>query len=120
MILLCTICSWHAFISIFDNLEAWYTFDGFIYLTEFEYKDYLNLNKLPYELSYYFDPALNQTMVKRSLLTSTERYDRYALFFFAASYFIWHIIFATWMYITVYKRKRSMKLKEQIWLYGQV
>lgn len=107
MFLLCVICSWHAFISMIDNLEVWNTFDGFIYSTMSEYNQYRNqtagrnMSAPVYEVSYYFDRVKNQTMVKRSLLTIAERYDRYALIFFSVSYVVWHVIFVMWMYLSV-------------------
>ena len=116
MILLFTICSWHALCSIFDNLEVWQTFDGYLYYTELDYIIFLNTSSSSKMVSYYFDSTLNQTMVKRSMLTNAERYDRYALIFFAASYVIWHTFFAIWMYLYVYKRRRSMKLKDKVYL----
>jgi hypothetical protein len=116
MFLLCVICSWHAFISIIDNLDVWNTFDGFIYYSEFEYKTYLNSTTHGLDVTYYFDKDLNKTMVKRSMLTTAERYDRYALIFFASSYVLWHVIFVTWMYLSVYKRRRDLKQKDEEYL----
>jgi len=118
MFLLCVICSWHAFISIIDNLDVWNTFDGFIYYSEFEYKTYLNSTTHGLDVTYYFDKDLNKTMVKRSMLTTAERYDRYALIFFASCYVLWHVIFVTWMYLSVYKRRRDLKQKDEEYLVG--
>jgi len=101
-----------------DHLDVWNTFDGFVYYSESEYKNYLNITKnpTPQDVTYYYDKDKNQTMVKKSLLTTAERYDRYALFFFGSSYVASHIIFVTWMYFSVYKRRRAMKLKDQVYL----
>lgn len=123
MFLQCIICSWHSIISIMDELELYSTWDGFIYTTLAEYNYYKNQTKSMktpkepvYELEYYFDPNLNQTMIKRSVLTTAERYDRYAFLFFFLIYIFFHILFVLWMYFSVYKRRRLMKVIDREYL----
>lgn len=124
MFLQCIICSWHSFISIIDELDLWVSIDGYNVSTLLEHQQYLNLTMQPgynkskpvYETTYYFDTKLNQTMVKRSVLTVAQRFDRYALFFFSFLYIFSHIVFVFWMYFSVYKRRRVMKIIDKEYL----
>ena len=116
MIFLCVIIAWHAYVSIIDELFLWDTFDGFVTSTLSEYQIYLNRTNNLLETTYYFDTDRNQTMVKRSNITTGQRSDRYALFAFGAIYVVSHIVFFIYMYFWVYKRRRIMKIKDREYL----
>ena len=102
MFLQCIICSWHAIISTVDEPELYTTFNGYFHSTLAEYQLYLlKKNDSAYELEQYSDSSTNKTMVKTSVLTRAERYDRYALYFFSSSFIIFHIIYIIWTYVSV-------------------
>jgi hypothetical protein len=101
MVLLCVICSWHAFISVIDNIGLYLTFDGYITSTLDAYNSELNKTNSSNEFTIYKDTATNQTMIVRNVLSIAERWDRYALVFFAVTYVIFHIVFVLWMYFSV-------------------
>ena len=94
------ICSWHAFISVIDNLALYASFSGYVLSTLDEYNKSLN-QTVNSNITTYFDASKNQTMVIKSVLSVAERYDRYALVFFAVIYVTFHIIFVLWMYFSV-------------------
>ena len=99
---MCITCSWHAFVPVIDRIDLWHSIDGYVHLTLAEYLSKLNSSRPPdLEPVYFVDRERNQTTVKRSLLTTGERVDRYAFFFFASVFIGFHLVFGAWMYLSV-------------------
>ena len=109
---MCITCSWHAFIPVIDRLDLWCSIDGYVHFTLAEYLEKSNSSRSPDSQAVYFlDRQRNQTMVKKSVLTTGERLDRYAFFFFASVFIGFHIVFGAWMYLSVSKKIIQVQVK---------
>jgi predicted PurR-regulated permease PerM len=111
MIFLCVICTWHAVVSLIDNIDLYQTFNGYITKSDEEWIEYYK-NPNNNIVQVYFDSFRNKTMITKSI-TLGEKLDRIALCLFAAIYVFVHFIFILSMYFMAYKRRRIMYEKDR-------